>query len=164
MKRRGGDFRFCKLLGFGLLASLVVLGCSDSAPEPTGAILHPQFDYGCPEQPCHPPTPEEEDAIRAAVENMWGDDAVCMEVKSAVLDALDNGTIKMGDYDGVTYWTGGSHPSDTYDFTEVGEDFLNWPPLWPEYILAHEFIHSSQHAHMDQEDWVSDKAWECVNG
>jgi hypothetical protein len=136
------------------------------------------YDDGtsCPPEGCRPPTATEHDSISNAIDYVMGHayeagsaSNVCADAASAARGALNGGQISIGDYDGISHWTG-THPNVTWNFTELGANLFdpNLPPPPPPYIelvVAHEFIHVTQHMHHDpDENQVEALAEQCVFG
>ena len=145
-----------------LLASLAMFGCDQTGTEPGYTPAIPLVTaFACPESPCYPPDEDQEDRIEEAIENLTGISAVCDSIAGAALDGLNAGDFRLGDYDGRTWWSG-QHPNDTYLYTEIEEGFEMWPPMYLEYIIAHEFVHKFRHWHMDKESQVVELAEECA--
>lgn len=153
-------------------------------PSPAAPPLADIYDDGsnCPPEGCRAPSPEERDAISQAIDYIINNaggagtaSSICEEAAAAAQNALNtSGKIMIGNYDGITHWSG-THPTDQWDFTEFGSDLFPDPndpnapppppPLYRELVIAHEFIHMSQHMHADPyEDQVEALAEQCVFG
>lgn len=154
--------RIKSIVPIGLLTAAFALTGCESRTQPSAPFLDLPRAFCCERAP----SSHEEDLIAQALANIQGvGDPVCDAAVNAGYEALQNGNISIDEtgYDGITHWIG-QHPSDSYGYTTIGNDFVYWPPYYLEIVLAHEFIHSSQHMHMDQEDQVEAMAEDCVIG
>jgi hypothetical protein len=155
----------CRLRAFHLSwGILAVSACTDTTngpiEPPDEPFRPPLVTFFC----CTPPNHGEATVILGAIDYLWDSPyAHCREVASEAEFHLMNNDIWIdpGGYPGITYWAG-YHPNDTYSDTSLGAGFELWPPLFLELVLAHEFIHSTYHIHMDQEDAVQELAEMCI--